>query len=361
MKKASFWLILLGFAFLLALIVGEVGLRLFDRAKGVTAPYTHNLPECLAVPNGYFNYDLEPNTSVVYDSKNPRSFTINQWGFRALDYNPLKPEGVKRIFTVGGSSTFDPYVGDEGTWSHLLGTKLNEAYEDSIECINAGRYGYTTSEIFGLVYHRILRHRPDLIVLYTTFNDSRKVISPYYGSDEYPQLYGNPLLAKLNKSSALFAFIDYRLRHVWKVKPYISLLPSHAYRKEPPIAHDEFLKDEKKALAYNLSQFERNISSIIDLCRKEEVELLLCTQLIDPSLAYSSPFSNKLMVEMTNKLREIALNDSIAILDMDSIGSSLNEEQDLLQTYVHFTPEGCEFMSERLSEKILSSGLLTDY
>lgn len=361
MKKASFWLILLGFAFLIALIIGEIGLRIFDRTMGVTAPYTHNLPECLAVPNGYFNYDLEPNTSVVYDSKNPRSFSINEWGFRAANYNPQKPSGVKRIFTVGGSSTFDPYVGDEETWTHLLGENLNKNSIDSVECINAGRYGYTTSEIFGLVYHRILRHDPDLIILYTTFNDSRKVVSPFYGSDDFPQLYGNPMLARLNKNSALFAFLDYRLRHVWKVKPYVQLFPSHAYRKAPPAEHQEFLKDEKRAMEYNIDHFERNITSIINLCRKEKVEVLLCTQLIDSSLAHSSPFSNMLMVELTNKLREIAEYDSIVFLDMDSIGSVQNEPRELLQTYVHFKPEGCKFMSERLAETIINSGILEDH
>ena len=360
MKKILFWLILLSFASLATLIIGEVGLRCYDRVKGVTAPYTHNLPECLAVPNGYFNYDLEPNTSVVYDSKNPRTFSINEWGFRSPAYDPVKPEGVNRIFCLGGSSTFDPYVGDDGTWSQMLGRKLSHEVGDSVECINAGRYGYTTSEIFGLVYHRILRHQPDLIILYSTFNDSRKLVSPYYGSEDFPQLYGNPLLAKLNKNSALFAFFDYRLRHVWRIGTYIRLLPSYAYGKEPPVEHAEFLKDQKRAIDYNLGQFERNITSIIDLCNKEDVEVLLCTQLIDTTLAYSTSLNNRLAVAMTSKIREISSRDSLVLLDMDSIGTPFNIELGLLQTYVHFTPEGCEFMSDRLGETIVNSRILQD-
>ena len=121
MRKLLFWVILIFIVITITIAGGEIILRVYDKIKGVTPPYTHNLPECIAVPNGYFNYDLAPNLKIVYDSHNPRKFSINKWGFRSPDYDPVKPKGTTRIFCFGGSSTFDPYVSDEQSWAFLLG------------------------------------------------------------------------------------------------------------------------------------------------------------------------------------------------------------------------------------------------
>ena len=150
----SLWAATALIAVSLGAALGEVLLRGWDWYHGVTSPYTHNLPESIAIPNGYFNFDLQPNLSVVYDSASPRRISINRWGFRGGDYDPVKPAGVKRIFTFGGSSTFDPFVPDEQTFTYLLGEELSERIGTRVESVNAGRYGYTTWEILGLLYQR---------------------------------------------------------------------------------------------------------------------------------------------------------------------------------------------------------------
>ena len=353
MKRVFNWLFLLTASLIIALVVGEVALRIWDKANGVTPPYTHNLPECLAVPSGYFNYDLERNVSVVYDSKDPRKFSLNEFGFRAPDYDPIKPYRVKRIFCVGGSSTFDPYVSDEESWCHLLGRKISEATGDSIECINAGRYGYTTSEIVGLVYHRILRHDPDLIILYASFNDARRLLSPYRGAEDSPQLYGNPKLAKLNKSSALVAIFDFRLRHVWQVQAYKWLLPNYSFEAPPSEEHEVFVSNKQRALEYNSELFSRNVSTIIDLARKQGVEVLLATQMTDLSQAHLNPIQTELVGLNTDQLRTIALLDSVSILDFSSFVKT-----GILQSYIHLNAEGCKVLSSKLSEQIMQDSLL---
>lgn len=352
MKRVFNWFFLLTASLIIALIIGEIALRIWDKANGVTPPYTHNLPECLAVPSGYFNYDLERNVSVVYDSKDPRRFSLNEFGFRAPNYDPIKPEGVKRIFCVGGSSTFDPYVSDEQTWCHLLGRKLSEATGDSVESINAGRYGYTTSEIMGLVYHRILRHDPDIIVLYASFNDARRLLSPYRGAEDSPQLYGNPKLAKWNKSSALFAFFDFRLRHVWKIDAYKRLLPNYSYETPHSDAHETYVSNKEDALKYNSELFARNVSTIVDLARKQDVKVLLATQMTDLSQAHLNPIQTELVSLNTNKLRSISKMDSVSVLDFSN-----SVETGILQSYIHLNSEGCDLLSSKLSEKIMQDSL----
>lgn len=352
-KRVSQWSFLFSLSLVIALVVGEIALRLYDSVKGVTAPYTHNLPECLAVPNGYYNYGLEPDISVKFDSQNPRTVTINRWGFRGGDLDPIKPEGVKRIFCVGGSSTFDPYVSDAESWPALLGKKLNAKLADSIECVNAGRYGFTTSEILGLLHHRILRFDPDLIILYSTYNDSRKISSPYYGADDFPQLYGNPSLSTLNKNSALFAFLDFRMRHVWKVDWYLRLLPSNSYSVQKPEEHLQFLQDESAAMEFNVGEFNRNLRAMELILKEADVPILLCTQLIDTTGADASPVYNRMVAELTESVKLIAKNDSLPVLDFQS--SNIDQ---VLQTYVHFTPTGSHVFSDSLAGIILRDKLI---
>lgn len=352
-KRLALWSFLFSLSLVCALAVGELALRLYDSTKGITPPYAHNLPECLAVPNGYYNYGLEPNVDVMFDSDSPRSVSIDRWGFRSDGFDPIKPKGVKRIFCLGGSSTFDPYVGDDDTWSALLEKNLNVVLSDSVECINAGRYGYTSAEILGLLHHRILRFNPDLIILYSTYNDSRKVMSPYYGADDFPQLYGNSRLSWLNKHSALFAFFDFRLRHAWKWKWYISLVPSYSYKVDSPDEHFEFLNDAERAIDYNVAEFSRNLTAIKLLTQESGAALLLCTQMIDTTGADATPVYNRMITGLTSQIHEMTNRDSLTLLDF-----ARTPRNDLLNTYVHFSPIGSEVFSDSLSNIILREGLL---
>jgi len=351
MKKFAFIASSLFLSFMICVVSGEWFLRFYDRQKGVTPPYTHNLPETLAVPNGYFNYDLERNIKVIYDAHAPRPFTINRWGFRSPEYDPVKPKDVFRIFSFGGSSTFDPYVADEQTWTALLGKKLSKKLNRKIESINAGRYGYGTSEIVGLFHHRVLRHQPDLIILYAIFNDSNRQLSPYYSVDDGPQYYGNPLLGFLNKNSALFAFLDFRLRYVWKTSTlYGKILPTHVYRHPPPPEHHRFIQDQKRQQAYLRKLFKHNIRTVIHTAKDNHVRVLLVTEMIGKK-QYTP--SRRLLTEA---LREIAREEHVPLLDMQQIAMD-SKEEGLLQTYVHLTPKGCEYLSDRLAEAILKNKL----
>jgi len=278
MRKIVFFIITFLLSVTLIIVSSEIMLRLYDRLKGVTPPYTHNLPECIAIPNGYFNFDLQPDLHIIYDAHNPRKFTINRWGFRGPDYDPVKPKDVTRIFCFGGSSTFDPYVSDEKAWSYLIGEKLSKKLGRKVESINAGRYGYTTSEILGLFYHRVLRHDPDIIIIYSTFNDARISVSPYYGRDDYPQLYGNPSLSFLNKHSALFAYLDYRLRYVWKTQPfYQKMIPNYAFLKKEPTEHALFNSDEKRRLSYMAQLYKRNVRTMVRIA-KDNIAVIMHVQ-----------------------------------------------------------------------------------
>jgi lysophospholipase L1-like esterase len=356
MRKAVYWIILIFTVFIFTAVGGELILRIYDKAKGVTAPYTHNLPECIAVPNGYFNYDLQPNLKIIYDSQNPRTFSINRWGFRAPNYNPIKPKGTTRIFCFGGSSTFDPYVSDEQSWSFLIGEKLSKKFNHKVESINAGRFGYTTSEIIGLFYHRVLRHQPDIIIIYSTYNDALRKASPYFGSGDSPQLYGNPVLSFLNKNSALFAFLDFKIRYVWQWNFYSHLIPIHSYAMEAPPEHFQFISDEKQSIDYLVLTFERNIRTIVHMAKDNNVKVILSTQL------FATGGKTTHIISLLNDvLYKIATQENVSLINDQQFGIKNLYKEGILQTYVHLTPKGSEFLSDKITSKIINDSLIKSH
>ncbi len=353
MKKFKFWLILIFIILSTSFIGGEIIVRIYDKIKGVSAPYTHNLPECIAQPSGYYNYDIRPNLSVMYDSKNPRKFTFNKWGFRSANYKAIKPKNVKRIFCLGGSSTFDPYVSDEQSWTYLLGKNLSKNINHKVESINAGRFGYTTSEIVGLLHHKVVRHQPDLIVLYSTFNDVSRKLSPYYGADDGPQLYGNSTLSFLNQHSALFALLDFKLRYVIKSDFYTSLIPNSSNYKEPPIEHTKFISDEVRANNYIVKTFERNIRTIVSIAKNNNIKILLSTQIFESDLP-----TTKMVNRLDDVLRKVAIQENVPFLEVNTSKKQEYIKNGILESYVHLTKKGCRFLSEKISDKIIADSLI---
>jgi hypothetical protein len=101
-------------------------------------------------------------------------YTLNSFGFRTPERPFEKATKVKRVITLGGSTTFDGPTNDQ-TWSAILETKLNEYYKDTgftVEVINlamdaaASPTSLINLEFIGLQY------APDLVINYDGVNDS---------------------------------------------------------------------------------------------------------------------------------------------------------------------------------------------
>jgi lysophospholipase L1-like esterase len=346
LRRLGLWSATVAVGVVGALLAGEIALRLWDWRKGVTPPYTHNVPETIARPNGYFNFDLEPGLDITYNSASPTRLHVNRWGFRGPEYDPVKPRGTVRVFCLGGSSTFDPFLSDEATWPARLGVRLQERLGRPVESINGGRYGYTTAEILGLFMQRVLRHQPDVIVVYSTFNDARATVSPYWGRDDGPQLYGQPLLAALNRSSALFAFFDFHLRYAWPGHDlYDRLIPADLHRRTPPPEHRAFVADPARRDAYLCEWYRRNVRAIVRVAADNGVRVLLATQLVEKRRV--TPLDGAL----ANTLREVARGDEIPLHDFaadvaDPGGAGL------MSSYVHLNERGARFVGDGVADSL---------
>jgi lysophospholipase L1-like esterase len=109
---------------------------------------------------------VEPNQH--YDTIN-----INNFGFRGPEITKVNPEGVYRIFIVGGSTAFGIGSSDDAT----IGSFLQKEFDvlnlyQKIEVINAGVGGTFSYEENNLIKEYLLQFEPDLIIGYDGGNDA---------------------------------------------------------------------------------------------------------------------------------------------------------------------------------------------
>ncbi len=154
-KKGLFALVaFLGF---FALLEAALGLAGFQPALYEEDPYVgfaSNIPLYVERPGGWM--ETAPNKLQAF----------NRQRFRRL-----KPRGVRRIFSVGGSTTYGRPYEDEGSFSAFLRALLPLADPSrEWEVINAGGVSYASYRVAKLM-EELVDYEPDLFVVYSGHNE----------------------------------------------------------------------------------------------------------------------------------------------------------------------------------------------
>lgn len=148
----------------LGLLFAEIILRAFF-------PISYSM-EVEYIPDGHLGHRFKPNKIYTLQSKG--TCTINNLGFRrTTDVIPEKAPHTIRIVALGGSSTFSYHVDDQKTWTSLLEQKLKARYGHDFEVINAGVPGYSIFESKINYVYQIRPLRPDIVIVYHTWNDMK--------------------------------------------------------------------------------------------------------------------------------------------------------------------------------------------
>lgn len=169
-------LLLLFASLLVTFVIVEVALRIY--ARSIASPrwivkYSRSWDK---IPNKFFRYTTHPYFSHVpnpeFRSENGKD-RHNRFGFRGGEIEADKPEGVFRIFCIGGSTTYttavDNYV---DAYPAQLERVLRETYgHRDIEVINAGVPAFSSLDSLLNLLLRVLPLDPDLIVVYHGIND----------------------------------------------------------------------------------------------------------------------------------------------------------------------------------------------
>jgi len=164
---------------LLAILLGLVIIVAFDLLLGLFP-----LPGDSADDDPYLGFS---SLSPVYESyraddgsERMRTRPVKQKWFNEQDFPARKAPGTRRIFTLGGSTTYGhPYL-NRTSFSGFLQRLLDSSPgAGRFEVINAGGISYASYRV-RLVLREVLACEPDLIVILTGHNE-------FLESRTYPQ------------------------------------------------------------------------------------------------------------------------------------------------------------------------------
>lgn len=109
---------------------------------------------------------LVPNQT--HDRTAAIRFEIGPHGMRGRAPAMPKPDGVRRVAVLGGSSVFDHLT--SVSWPERIAAAAR-GFDPSVESFNAGVPGYTTRDTLCFLRDRVLRYEPDIAILYQGWND----------------------------------------------------------------------------------------------------------------------------------------------------------------------------------------------
>lgn len=200
--------------------------------------------------------------------------TTNSLGFRGRDFLPSKPRDTFRIFCLGGSSTFGFHNGDDETYPHYLQSRLNAAARGmNVEVINAGFPYYNTGSIVSLLENELLRYSPDMITLYTGYNDTEwpLEITPLFWAVSWIQQHS--IAYTLLKDKVLTKRLD-------DVRVYLKLV-AHLRRKDEREGRDGSIYSRGailKEIEEKTARYRSNLGRILRIAKENGVRVILVKQ-----------------------------------------------------------------------------------
>lgn len=267
-------------------------------------------------PHPYLVYSPTPNY------RKGQTFH-NSLGFRNDEFPLEKPEGVYRIVALGGSSTYDVSIQDNGeTFTAQLEKLLNEDYGyPNVQVINAGVPGYNSWEILVNLQFRVLDLDPDLVIIYEGTNDvhARLVEPSAYRGDDFGRrrAWQAPRVAFWEHSALLRALS--RTMNITRQVSVDDFVSAPTYVSWPFESRlDAFDLDPAEILEANPPiYFRRNLENMIAVAKEHDVKILLSTWAFSPNLNdyASESYYQQGFRENNTVVLEVALSHDVPLFD----------------------------------------------
>lgn len=198
--KILFQVILVGFSVVMAFVIAEASLRVFEKKQ-------YTLDPCTSLDRE-FHHVLIPNSTCRFKSDEwDVSVKVNSQGLRDDEISQEKPAQSFRVLALGDSFTMGHGVNVEDSFVNLLENKLSQSSEKKVEVINGGVFGYSPLLDYLYLKKKGLAMKPDLVVLFftlTDFWDDRRRFEELKLS--YPGLSTEELDQRVAKADVEFKF-----------------------------------------------------------------------------------------------------------------------------------------------------------
>ncbi len=286
--------------------------------------------------------------------------SINSLGFRGPEFHPGKPKGTFRIFCLGGSSTFGYRNSDGGTYPVQLEKILRQTSGDAgIEVINAGFPYYNSASVFALLREEVSRYDPDLITLYSAFNDAAWPLKVNFFARA---------LFWIQEHSAIYLVVK-EIFHMDSL--YFKLVSKVARVTRPNSVDYEPFKIEIDQVAL---RFRKNVEMIVKFAKEKGIAVVLIKQPMtaqdrqsDSPISYEGEYQavmekfragafllpNQLLLikhhRLIEELEKIAKEDGVDVVDNIAI---VDRSGGGLASWVHLTEEANRRLAEALKSAI---------
>lgn len=310
--------------------------------------------------DGYFKF---PPSRVLHQYgmfQKPTPIRINSLGFRGANFRADKPQGVFRIICLGGSSTFGFFNRDAYTYPALLEQLFTERPgHPKVEVINAGIPHANSDSLAAMFRKELLTYRPDLITIYSGYNDAVWVMD------------ANTLDKALRWLHSHFATYV-------ALKRLVSVLGGpELYSRWARYGSGSNRDYVNRQIDLHVNRYNENIRDIVLHARRNGIMVVLIKQPIDvidnrkrdrnPKISYEEEIlsvknslnrgnvlsANEITVLVHHALMEsleaIASTENIPIVDNVSI---VNKHPEFYASYVHLTEDGNRALAEAIYSSI---------
>ncbi|MEW6305068.1 MAG: SGNH/GDSL hydrolase family protein [Verrucomicrobiota bacterium] len=321
----------------------------------VAARVTHPFGPSPWLLDGELGYEYRPH---AYPE-------INGDGLRGAPVPVPKRPGVHRLAVIGDSCAFDLDIPWETSWPVKLQQLLARDGTREVEIINAGIPGYVSAQAALRLQRRVLKYRPDLVIVFVGWNDLNYSQIPQWKPNVtlagIPQGYDWLQRRRTIAGSRFLAVCWYRVVASWRADTVYRTKPS----KRPPTG-----------IAFNeqaLDLYLRNLETIRLTTERAGARLAVVAW---PSLLQVTPAERVREVEpklhATFRLlpwswdewqtgyaryqdairRFAAQKPSVILLDPTPAFRAAKDGEGLFADMVHFTPAGSELLAQTLADEL---------
>lgn len=347
-----------------AVLLVEVGFRLYLKAKGktFTPPKTHR--NLYIVPHPYLPYVYKLNAIIDNSQVAPYPLHAGRFEFRSVRINNIrcmdrdvqlqKPPGTRRVMCLGSSSIASSIWEKGCPTQYSVPLCLKESLERyALDCpcevLNCGMGGWTTAEIFINFALHLIDLRPDVVILYQGFTDLEPALTGPFASD-------------YSHSRRNLGEVYARLRLATYV-PNLGAWRSYFYLKRTLLGFGNIRYDLLRSVRLKKPDFSnpfmgveterRNVEHLIHLCQANGIQIVLSTYAYHLYGAEGrEPRMHKYQegVGLENEvLRDLATRHQIPLVD---IAALIPDDDAYFLDAVHFTPLGMQFLADQFAGRI---------
>ncbi len=273
-------------------------------------------------------------------------YSFNAQGYRGPEFSKHKGAATRRIFFIGGSTTFGTPLPAEQAFPYLAGSLLNERMPDlRVETVNAAK-PFKTSYWEVERLRESLVHAPDVFVVMSGYNDAALVYQKLGRLDERGDILVMPRHLRWDRRLMSISVFYTTLRE----KIALILHGNPSYATLAPGTYSRGSDAESEAwFRYYPGYFAANLESMIGLAAGHGARLLLLKAPLGAQRRRQQPLYEKAYTRLMQETMRVAQASATPVLDLDPVFPPERQGALISHDGLHFTEAGNKAIADAVA------------